>query len=69
MAVIKHSHHEVDIDQTGKDTWRLAQAGSDIVALSSPGKVAFIERVDIELTLDRLVEMIGENAYIVITEG
>ncbi len=69
VAVIKHSHHEFDIDQTGKDTWRLAQAGSDIVAVSSPSKVAFIERVDIEWTLDQIVELIGENADIVLTEG
>lgn len=69
VAVIKHSHHEVDIDQTGKDTWRLAQAGSDIVAVSSPGKVAFIERVDTELTLNQITEQIGEKADIILTEG
>ncbi len=27
VAVIKHTHHELDIDQSGKDSWRLAQAG------------------------------------------
>lgn len=69
VAVIKHSHHEFDIDQAGKDTWRLAQAECDIVAVSSPSKVAFIERVDTELTLDQIVELIGENADIVLTEG
>jgi len=69
VAVIKHSHHEFDIDQTGKDTWRFAQAESDIVVASSPSKVAFIERVDIELTLDQITELIGENADIVLTEG
>lgn len=69
VAVIKHTHHDFDIDQIGKDTWWLAQAGSDIVAVSSPNKVAFIERVDIELTLEQIVELIGGNADIVLTEG
>ncbi len=36
VVVIKHSPHGFDIDQPGKDTWRLTQAGSDIVVVSSP---------------------------------
>ncbi|OGO19675.1 MAG: molybdopterin-guanine dinucleotide biosynthesis protein B, partial [Chloroflexi bacterium RBG_16_50_9] len=39
VAVIKHSHHDIEIDQPGKDSWRFARAGSDVVAISSPGKL------------------------------
>ncbi len=42
VAVIKHSPHGFDMDQPGKDTWRLANAGSDVVAISSPDRMAFI---------------------------
>ena len=34
VAVVKHSTHDIKIDQPGKDTWRLAQAGSDVVVFS-----------------------------------
>jgi formylmethanofuran dehydrogenase subunit E len=69
VALIKHSHHDFDIDQPGKDTWRLAQAGSDVVAISSPNKVALIERVDTELTLTQIEALFGGRVDIVLTEG
>ena len=69
MVVIKHSPHGFDIDQPGKDTWRLAQAGSDIVVVSSPDKVAFIERVGTELTLNQIEALFRGKADIVLTEG
>ncbi len=69
VAVIKHSHHDFEIDQPGKDTWRLAHAGSDIVAITSPNKVALIESVDEELTLTQLAALFGERVDIVLTEG
>ncbi len=69
VAVIKHSPHGFDIDQPGKDTWRLAQAGSDLVAISSPNEVAFIERVDTELTLIELETLFRGKVDVVLTEG
>ncbi len=36
VAVIKHNVHNFEIDYPGKDTWCLAQAGSDAVMISSP---------------------------------
>lgn len=69
VAVIKHSHHDFEIDRPGKDTWRLAQAGSDIVAISSPDKVAFIERVETELSLAQIETLLGDRVDIVLTEG
>lgn len=69
VAVIKHSHHKFDIDQPGKDTWRLAQAGSDVVAISSPDRVAFIQRVEVELTLDQIRTLFQGKVDIVLVEG
>ena len=69
VAIIKHSHHDFDIDQPGKDTWRLAQAGSDVVAISAPSKVALIERVDTELTLTQIAALFAGRVDIVLTEG
>ena len=54
VAVIKHSHHDFDLDQTGKDTWRFAQAGSDAVVISSPQKLALIKKTDHDANLEEL---------------
>ncbi len=69
VAAIKHSHHDFDIDQPGKDTWRLAQAGSDVVAISSPNRIAIIERVDTELPLEQIERLMAGKADIVLAEG
>ncbi|MFQ5996658.1 MAG: molybdopterin-guanine dinucleotide biosynthesis protein B [Dehalococcoidales bacterium] len=69
VAAIKHSHHDFDIDQPGKDTWRLAQAGSDIIAISSPNKMALIERLDADVTLSQIAALFRGKADIVLAEG
>ncbi|MFC1968592.1 molybdopterin-guanine dinucleotide biosynthesis protein B [Chloroflexota bacterium] len=69
VAVIKHSPHGFEIDKPGKDTWRLAQAGSDIVAISSMNKMAFIERMDTEPTLTQIEALFGGKVDIVLAEG
>jgi molybdopterin-guanine dinucleotide biosynthesis protein B len=69
VATIKHhSHPEFEIDQPGKDTWRYAQAGSDVVILSAPGKIASIQKLDRELSLDEIYKRLPE-VDIIQTEG
>lgn len=36
VSVIKQSHHDVEFDQPGKDSWRHRQAGAHEVILTSP---------------------------------
>ena len=68
VGTIKHDRGGFEIDQPGKDTWRLAQAGSDAVAISSPEKMALIRRVDAELALDDIVAAMPP-LDLIITEG
>ncbi|HWQ76078.1 MAG TPA: molybdopterin-guanine dinucleotide biosynthesis protein B [Syntrophomonas sp.] len=68
LAVIKHDAHQFEIDHPGKDTWKMAQAGADIVAISSPEKVAVIEKVTQEKNLDEIIAALPE-ADIILTEG
>jgi molybdopterin-guanine dinucleotide biosynthesis protein B len=68
LAVIKHDAHQFDMDKPGKDTWRLTQAGADITAISSPAKVAVIEKVGEEKQLDEIIGMIS-TVDLVLTEG
>lgn len=44
IGVIKHTHHIVDYDLKGKDTWRHGRAGADVVALASPDSVAVFKK-------------------------
>lgn len=68
LAVVKHDAHQFDMDKPGKDTWRMAQAGADIVAISSPAKVAIIEKVEEERTLDEVIATLSK-VDIILTEG
>ena len=43
VAVVKHDAHRLDLDREGKDSWRFARAGADIVAASDNEKCAVIE--------------------------
>jgi len=68
LAVIKHHRGDFEIDQPGKDTWRHAQAGADVVVISAPGKMAMIEKRAQELSLDEIIARIS-GVDLIITEG
>lgn len=68
VGVVKHDVHDFDIDKPGKDTWRHAQAGADIVCISSPVKMAFIKKVERELSLDEILCHV-DGVDIIFTEG
>lgn len=42
VSVIKHAHHEFDIDQPGKDSWRHRQAGAQEVLVASDRRMALM---------------------------
>ena len=69
VAVIKHAHHDFEIDHEGKDSWRFAQAGSDCVVISSPARVAMVQQRPAEPPLDELVRLVADRVDIVLTEG
>ena len=69
VAAIKHDAHNFQMDHPGKDTYRLAEAGSDIVIISAPDRLALLEAVREERTLDELVAMVSDRVDIVLTEG
>ena len=69
VAVIKHSHHDFQIDRPGKDSWRFAQAGSDAVVLSSPNRIAMVQQIDEELSVSHIVAWFVDKMDIILTEG
>ncbi|SDE17272.1 molybdopterin-guanine dinucleotide biosynthesis protein B [Sporomusa acidovorans] len=68
VAVIKHHHQDFEMDQTGKDTWRHAQAGADVVCLTSPHKMALIKKSEQEVPLNQVIQLI-RDVDIIFTEG
>ncbi len=43
VAVAKHAHHAFEVDQPGKDSMRLRQAGADQMLVASSRRVALIK--------------------------
>ena len=43
VAAVKHDGHRFDIDKEGKDSWRFAAAGADVVAIADAEKCAVME--------------------------
>lgn len=69
VATVKHDVHGFEMDREGKDTYRHFHCGADGVLISSPKKIALIERVEKEIALDELVERFYSDMDIVLTEG
>jgi molybdopterin-guanine dinucleotide biosynthesis protein B len=45
VSTVKHAHHEVDIDQPGKDTWRHRAAGSTETVLATSRRFAIVHEL------------------------
>lgn len=72
VGLVKHAHHEFDIDQPGKDSYRLRKAGASQVLLGSSQRWALM--VEHELKGDKPLDFhIGrldlDNLDLVLVEG
>ncbi|MEO8754240.1 MAG: molybdopterin-guanine dinucleotide biosynthesis protein B [Casimicrobiaceae bacterium] len=70
VSLVKHAHHEFDIDQAGKDSWRHRQAGCTEVLVSSSQRFALMHelRGAAELTLPQALARLSADA-LVLVEG
>ncbi|MBQ7886577.1 MAG: cyclic pyranopterin monophosphate synthase MoaC [Clostridia bacterium] len=66
LAVIKQDAHRIELDKEGKDSWRYARAGADVVMVSGPEKTALIDHR--ESTLAQNLLRI-ENVDLILVEG
>ncbi|MGI9586226.1 MAG: molybdopterin-guanine dinucleotide biosynthesis protein B [Acidimicrobiia bacterium] len=69
VAVVKHHHHTSSFDTPGKDTFRLADAGADLVVGVSPVQVATFSRQGGSEDLDAVIAETCAGYDLVITEG
>ncbi|KAF1085799.1 Molybdopterin-guanine dinucleotide biosynthesis adapter protein [Sporotomaculum syntrophicum] len=68
VGVVKHTHHHVEFDQLGKDTWRHAQAGADVVALATPDGVSMVRKYESDPGPEAVISMIS-GVDIILVEG
>lgn len=72
LAVIKHAHHDFDIDQSGKDSYRLRQAGAQQMLIASQHRSALMIENEHEQE-PQLADLIGQlhikDIDLIIVEG
>ena len=70
VSVIKHAHHDFDIDVPGKDSWRHRQAGAAEVLVSSGNRWALMHELR-EAPEPRLPELLSKMSRVdlVVVEG
>lgn len=69
VATVKHDIHGFEVDREGKDSWRHKKAGAQTVIISSPQKVALIQDVERDLSLDELRERFIQDVDLILSEG
>ncbi|OBT13389.1 bifunctional molybdopterin-guanine dinucleotide biosynthesis protein MobB/molybdopterin molybdotransferase MoeA [Vibrio sp. UCD-FRSSP16_10] len=71
LGVLKHAHHNFDIDQSGKDSYRLRKAGATQMFISSRYRNAMItETADEEATFhDLLMKFDHQQLDLILIEG
>ncbi|MCS6843263.1 MAG: molybdopterin-guanine dinucleotide biosynthesis protein B, partial [Caldilineales bacterium] len=69
VGVLKHHGHPTPFDVPGKDTYRLAQAGAEVVIGASAVQVAIFRQEDGAADLDAVVARHAAGLDLVLTEG
>lgn len=73
LALIKHTHHQFDIDTPGKDSYELRQAGAEQVMVASRHRWALMVETpnkNDDPQLDSLIDHLDTNALdLILVEG
>lgn len=71
VAMVKHAHHNFDIDKEGKDSYRLRKAGACQMLISSRYRNALItETPEAEASLPQLIAQLDQTQLdLILVEG
>jgi molybdopterin-guanine dinucleotide biosynthesis protein B len=69
VGTVKHDAHSFEIDHPGKDSWRHGQAGAQAYVIASPGRLAYITRLDGEVPLATIARRYFADFDLVVAEG
>ncbi len=59
LAIVKHAHHDFDIDKPGKDSWVLRHAGASQTVVASRRRAALITEYDDDRTEPSLADSLA----------
>jgi len=68
VSVVKHAHHNFDIDHEGKDSWRHRQAGAFEVVVASDRRLAKIREYEVQAdpTVHQLIAELYECDWVLV---
>jgi molybdopterin-guanine dinucleotide biosynthesis adapter protein len=69
VGTVKNTHHKVDFDDKGKDSWKHAQAGSSRVMVTSGKKMAVFSNASEIQPLSQMVQEWFQGYDLVLSEG
>ncbi|TYG34639.1 molybdopterin-guanine dinucleotide biosynthesis protein B [Lonepinella koalarum] len=70
VAVIKHSHHNAQVDKPGKDSWRMKEAGASQVIMACDQRWALMTETIEPVCFDYLVQQFDPQLTdLVLIEG
>ncbi|MDB5941644.1 MAG: mobB [Ramlibacter sp.] len=71
VSIVKHAHHEFDIDRPGKDTWRHREAGAFEVVVASSRRLALMREFEqpARLSVHHLLAELYDGVDWVLVEG
>lgn len=68
IGVLKHDAHKFQIDKEGKDSYRFSEAGADNVIISSSEKLAMVQSLKKEKSMEEIISFF-DDLNIVLIEG
>ncbi|OBW95102.1 molybdopterin-guanine dinucleotide biosynthesis protein B [Gallibacterium salpingitidis] len=69
-AVIKHTHHNVQLDKPGKDSWRMKEAGAQQVIMTCDQRWALMTETPQPVTLNYLAQQFDPQLVdLILVEG
>ncbi|MHB0889348.1 molybdopterin-guanine dinucleotide biosynthesis protein B [Acidithiobacillus sp.] len=69
LAAVKSTHHDVEWDQPGKDSYRLREAGAETVLLTGPQRWFLARQTPVAAGLAELLEALDPTTDLALVEG
>ena len=69
VATIKHTHSNMTVPESDKDSDRHLKAGSEVALVTGPDRLIMVKPLTQEFTLDQIAQIIGEGYDLILTEG
>ncbi len=73
VAVIKHAHHDFDLDQPGKDSYELRKSGANQTIICSHTRMAWISEFETPAEEPSLTDIVGrfkaDDVDLILVEG